>query len=86
MRTSGSVFPLVKTLPSQCLPLDSVPSANVTKYIFILPARNSARFYMKMDGDQSEIYAGNIFPKPEKAEKTANVPEIWTVKKQKTKY
>lgn len=78
MGTSGSVFPLVKMLPSQCLPwgeMGSVPSANVNKYIFIPPEHNSERLYMKMDRDQSEIYAGNIFPEAEKAENTANVPE-----------
>lgn len=89
MRTSGSFFPLVKILPSQCLPLvevDSVPSANVNKYIFIPPVHNSEKFHMKMDRDQSEIYGGNIFPRPERAENTANVTETWTVRKLKTKY
>lgn len=41
---------------------------------------------MKMDRDQSEIYGGNIFPRPERAENTANVTETWTVRKLKTKY
>lgn len=79
-----SVFRLVKILPSQHLPLDemdSVSSANVNKCIFIPPVHNSARFCMKMDRDQSGIYAGNIFPKPERAENSVNVTEIWTVKK-----
>lgn len=38
---------------------------------------------MKMDRNQSEIYAGNIFPKPRKAENTANVSKICAVKSRK---